>query len=110
MQEQSGAALHAAGDISARLDDSSRRLSETYSDFVDDLSAAFGKSMGMFDENITSVLKALQDKLDDLKAAADGVPGQGARLQKETEACASAISQLQRAVTDLTKAMNREGA
>lgn len=110
VQEQSGAALSAAGDISARLDDSSRRLSETYSDFVDDLSAAFGKSMGMFDENITSVLKALQDKLDDLKAAADGVPGQGARLQKETEACASAISQLQRAVTDLTKAMNREGA
>ena len=108
VQEQSGTALNASGEIAARLDDSSRRLSQTYAGFVDDLSAAFSKSLGLFDENIHSVLTALREQLDDLKQLSSSGTGQSARLQKETENCVSAISQLQRAVTGLSAAMERK--
>jgi len=40
---------------------------------------------------------------------AETAPGQTARLEKETESCVKAISRLQRAVSDVSAAMESKG-
>jgi len=112
VQEQAGGALNAAGEISAHMDESSRKLSETYSSFVEDLSGGFSRALGMFDENIHSVLGAMQEQLEAMKAAA-AEGGQAEKMRRETESCAAAISRLQRAVTGMADAVEQgelEGA
>jgi hypothetical protein len=91
------------------MDESSRKLADTYARFVDDLSAAFSRGLGMFDENITSMIKALQEQLEEMKTLSGGA-GAAARLEKEAQGCVSAISQLQRAVTGLSAAMEQKPA
>lgn len=109
VKEQADGALNAAGNVSAGMDESSRKLADTYARFVDDLSAAFSRGLGMFDENITSMIKALQEQLEEMKTLSGG-PGAAARLEKEAQGCVSAISQLQRAVTGLSAAMEQKPA
>ena len=74
---------------------------------MDDLSAAFSRGLGLFDENITSMIKALQEQLEEMKAVSAGA-GASARLEKETQGCVSAISKLQQAVTGLTNALGEK--
>ena len=109
VKEQADGALSAAGNVSAGMDESSRKLADTYARFVDDLSAAFSRGLGMFDENITSMIKALQEQLEEMKTLSGGA-GAAARLEKEAQGCVSAISQLQRAVTGLSAAMEQKPA
>ena len=92
------------GDLTATMDESSRRLSETYAGFVEDLSGGFSRALGKFDENMRSMLSALNEKLEEIRAL-ELPSSQNARLQKETEGCVTALSRLQRAMTDMTAAL-----
>ena len=105
VREQADGAMQVTGSMTAKMDDSSRKLADTYASFVEDLSGGFSRALGMFDENIHSVLNAMNEKLDQLRALESGAPAQSARLQKETEGCITALSRLQRAVTALESAM-----
>jgi hypothetical protein len=109
VQQQADGAMNVTGDMTAKMDESSRRLSDTYASFVEDLSGGFSRALGMFDENIHSVLGVLNEKLEDIRALAETAPGQTARLEKETESCVKAISRLQRAVSDVSAAMESKG-
>ena len=104
VREQANGALTFAGDMTGKMDESSRRLSETYASFVEDLSGGFSRALGMFDENIHSVLSALNEKLNELREVS-AAPAQAAKLQKETEGCITAISRLQRAVSELNASL-----
>ena len=103
VEKQADGALKASGSIASKLEESSQRLSETYSSFVEDISGGFSRALGMFDENVHGVLEAMNQKLEELKALSG--TEQAARYQKETEGCITAVSRLQRAVTDLGGAL-----
>ena len=105
VQRQADGAMNVTGDMTAKMDESSRRLADTYASFVEDLSGGFSRALAMFDENIHSVLGALNEKLEEISRAADTTPGQSVRLQKETEGCITAISKLQQAVAGMTAAL-----
>lgn len=108
VQEQATGALSVSGDVAAKLDESSRRLSDSYAAFVDDISGGFSRALGMFDENIHSVLNALNEKLGDIRSLSALSPDQAVRYQKETESCIGAISRLQRAVSDMARTLDAE--
>ena len=52
-----------------------------------------------------SMVGALSEKLEEIRAMEERPSGQAARLQKETEGCVTALSRLQRAMTDMTAAL-----
>ncbi len=109
VQRQADGAMTMTGDMTAKLDESSARLADTYAGFVENLSGGFSRSLAMFDENIHSVLSALNEKLDDIRRASASTPGQSAQLQKETESCVAALSKMQRALTGITAALEKQG-
>ena len=109
VQEQAGGAMAVTEDMTGKMDESSRRLAETYSSFVEDLTGGFSRALAMFDENIHSVLGALNEKLEEIRRLDETGSGQSARLQKETEGCITAVSRLQRALAGMTDAMGRTG-
>ena len=103
VQSQADGAMNVTGDMTAKMDESSRRLSETYASFVQDLSGSFSRALGMFDENMHGILSALNEKLEEIKRISESPSGQSARLQKEADGCVVALSQLQRALSDMTR-------
>ncbi len=105
VQQQADGAMAVTGDMTGKMDESSRRLSETYASFVEDLSGGFSRALGMFDENMHSVLGALNEKLDEIRAMEQHPSVQAAKLQKETDGCVTALSRLQRAMTDMSAAL-----
>lgn len=108
VREQNEGSFTAAGRIAGQMEDSGRHLAEAYASFVQDITSGFSRALGMFDENVHSVLKAMGEKLDEIKGLAGRGGDQAGRYQKETEGCITAMSQLQRALTDLTAAIGKE--
>ena len=108
VQRQADGAMNVTGDMTAKMDESSRRLSETYASFVQELSGGFSRSLGMFENNMNGVLNALNEKLDEIRRMDQSVPGQAAQLRKETEGCVTALSRLQRAVTSMSAALEND--
>ena len=109
-EEQSNGLMTAGGKIAAQMNESSARLSESYASFVEQLTGGFAKSMGIFDENIHSVLSALSQRLEDIRTLAASAPEQAAKYRQETEGCITALSQLQRALADLTALVHAKNA
>ena len=106
VREQADGALTVTGSITSKMDQSSERLAETYASFVEDLSGGFSRALGMFDENIHSVISAMNEKLDALRTASSPEGAAAlSRYQKETEGCITAVSRLQRAISDLNASL-----
>lgn len=105
VREQADGALTMSGNVAVKMDEASHRLSENYAAFIDNMASGFSRSLGMFEENINSVLSAMNEKLDTYRKLAE-IPEYAARYQKETENCAAALSRLQTAISDMTKALN----
>ena len=103
VQEQADGAMNVTANMTAQMDASSKRLAETYSTFVQNLSGGFSRAMNMFDENITGALKALDERLSEIRRMNTESPAQTAQLQQEAENCVKALSQLQQAVAAMTK-------
>ena len=108
VQQQADGAMNVTGDMTAKMDESSRRLSETYASFVQDLSGGFSRALGMFENNMNGVLNALNEKLEDIRRMDESAPGQAAQLRKETEGCVVALSRLQRTLTDMSAALEKQ--
>ena len=104
MQDQTGNAMNVAGSLSRKMDESSDKLSATYASFVEKITGGFSRALGMFDENIHSVLAAMNEKLDAIREITRQ-NDQNARCQQEAEGCITALSRLQRAITDMAQAM-----
>jgi len=104
VQDQANGALSVTGDMTLKMDEASHHLSESYSEFVDNITGGFSKALGMFDENIHSVLNVMGEKLDQYRTVS-AVPEFADRYHHETEKCISSLSKLQLAITDMTKVM-----
>ena len=97
MQDQAGSAANVVGSLSRKMDESSEKLSDTYASFVEKITGGFSRALGMFDENIHSVLSAMNDKLEEIRALSKQYE-QNDRYQQEAEGCITALSRLQRAI------------
>lgn len=85
-----------AQNISQEMRKSAEVLSGSYSSFVQNIGSGLNKSVGLFDENIGSILNVLNEKLNALRKAA--------ALENTAQAdgnLVTEISKLQRAMTDI---------
>lgn len=107
VQEQANGAFAVTGDVTAKFDEASHRLSEQYSGFVETITNGFSRTLGIFDENIHSALNAMGEKLKDyMNATADQEAAR--RFSQETESCVASLSKLQTAVSDMIRTI-KEG-
>ena len=91
--------------VTMEMNESGRKLSENYANFVDDISRGFSVSMKLFEENMNRILQAMHEKL----AAVENIHGNAnakAEFVREAEGCAAALSRLQVAIRDMTDALN----
>lgn len=107
VEEKSHQTAAASDKVAQQMNESSKMLSDSYAHFVDNISGGFSRALGLFDENIHGVMNALNQKLDELRILSAQTPQQAELVQKETEGCVTAISKLQRAVTDMTQALTK---
>ena len=62
-----------AGDVSGlgtEMRKSAKALTDSYASFVENIGSGLSRSVGLFDENVNSVLKVLNEKLTDIRTAA----------------------------------------
>ncbi len=113
VKEQSDGALRLSGQMSGQMQQSGKLLADSYSSFVEQLSTGLSRSMGMFDENIHSVLNTLNDRLRALEKVVQQAPEQAQRYQTQTEGYITALSKLQQSISDIADALPKplmEGA
>ena len=103
VQDQADGAMNVTSSMTAQMDASSKRLAKTYTSFVENLSGGFSRAMGMFNDNMTGALNVLNERLEEIRRLNADSPAQTARLEKEAEGCVKALSELQRALTAMTK-------
>ncbi len=103
VQDQADGAMNVTSNMTAQMDASSKRLAETYTSFVENLSGGFSRAMGMFNDNMTGALNVLNERLEEIRRLNADSPAQTARLEKEAEGCVKALGGLQRALTAMTK-------
>ena len=108
VQEQADGAMNVTANMTAQMDVSSKRLAETYSSFVQNLSGGFSRAMNLFDENINGALNAMNEKLEDIRRLNAENPGQIAQLQEQAEGCVKALSQLQRAIAAMSAELEKQ--
>lgn len=90
--------LQLSGTVSREMTESSKKLSESYAAFVDTITGGFATAMARFDENVSSILSAMHEKMAQMQKLS---------LQQETEGCAAALSKLQVAIRDMTETMQQ---
>ncbi|MBQ6951245.1 MAG: MotA/TolQ/ExbB proton channel family protein [Clostridia bacterium] len=90
--------LQLSGTVSREMTESSKKLSESYAAFVDTITGGFATAMARFDENVSSILSAMHEKMAQMQKLS---------LQQETEGCAAALSKLQVAIRDMTETMRQ---
>ena len=113
VQSQADGAMKVTGEMTAHMDESSQRLSQSYASFVENLSGGFSRALGMFDESIHEALGALTEQLAQIQRLNASPAVQTAKMQKETEGCIQAVSRLQRALTQMSaelEAQNKTNA
>ena len=107
VQQQSGDTTEASQKAAAAMKESSRVLSESYSSFVENISAGLARSMGLFEENMHAALNLLDGKLASIEktaqAAQNGFKAKNEQLTEGTDGLLQSLSRLQRALDDMTK-------
>lgn len=105
INDQTEKTIQLSNAVTKEMNESGRKLSENYANFVDDISRGFSVSMKLFEENMNRVLHAMNEKL----AAVEKIHGQAGvqdAFAKEAEGCAAALSRLQVTIRDMTEALN----
>ena len=103
VQDQADGAMNVTASMTAQMDASSKRLAETYTAFVENLSGGFSRAMGLFNDNVTGALNAMNERLEEIRRLNADSPAPTAQLEKEAEGCVKALGALQRALTAMTK-------
>ena len=97
----------AAHQVSKAMQDSSRALSQSYTDFVSGISGGLSRTIGLFEENMHGVISLLDGKLESIektaKAAQNGFNIKNEQLQEGADNLLQALSGMQRALADMTR-------
>ena len=100
----------AAQSVSDAMRDSSRALSDSYSAFVESISNGLGRTMGLFEENMHGVVSLLDGKLASIektaKSAQNSYNLKNEQLNEGADGLLKTLSQLQRALADMTECVN----
>ncbi len=96
------------------MQEGSRMLSGSYSSFVENISEGLARALGMFDENMHSLIQTLNNTLEDIGATVNKVPESmkksSDRYGQQVELYVSSLSQLQQAVSDIARTMEKKPA
>lgn len=95
--------------ISKSIEGSGRELSQSYQSFVQNVVEGLSRALGMFDENMNSLIAALSDKIS--SCAATGTDGATAAQMSDIQRMLAAMQQsLQRAADCLERAQTQKEA
>lgn len=94
------------------MQEGSRMLAGSYSSFVENISEGLARALGMFDENMHSLIQTLNGTLEDIEATVNKMPESmkksSDRYSQQVELYVSSLSQLQQAINDIAKAMEKK--
>ena len=92
----------------------SRMLAGSYSSFVENISEGLARALGMFDENMHSLIQTLNGTLEDIGSTVSKMPDHmrknADRYGQQVELYVSSLSQLQQAVSDIARSMEKKTA
>lgn len=104
----------AARQVSQAMLDSSRQLSESYTDFVSGISGGLSRTVGLFEENMHGMLSLLDGKLDSIektaRAAQSGYSLKSGQLEESADSLLKTLSGMQRALADMTRCVEAASA
>ena len=113
VHQQADASGADAQKMADAMRDSSRELSQSYTSFVENISGGLSRTMGLFEENMHAVVSLLDGKLESIektaKTAQSAYTDKADRLNAGTDGLLSALSQLQRALGDMTRSVQAAG-
>ena len=113
VHQQADASGADAQKMADAMRDSSRELSQSYTSFVENISGGLSRTMGLFEENMHAVVSLLDGTLESIektaKTAQSAYTDKADRLNAGTDGLLSALSQLQRALGDMTRSVQAAG-
>ena len=113
VHQQSADTGAAAQEVSRAMRDSSRALSENYAAFVEGIGAGLNRSVGLFEENMHSMVQLLDGKLDSIEKTAKAVQStynlKQEQLGEGADGVVQTLSRLQRALGDMTRCVTEAG-
>lgn len=90
---------------------SSRLLADSYASFVENITEGLGRALGMFDENMHSMMDALKEQLEALSATVGQMPDKLSHADDQyahqVDTYISSLSRLQQAMTDIAEALSK---
>ncbi len=107
VEKQSDAAAGRSHEVANEMSLSSKKLADSYANFVENISTGLARTMGMFEENLHDMVAEMGRQLSAL-AKAQGKKGEGEGDAKGGAVIdLSAMSKMQQAMADMTAALNR---
>lgn len=110
VHRQSADTGSAAQQVSDAMRGSSQALSESYASFVENIGSGLNRTVGLFENNMHSMLALLDEKLAAIektaKAAQGGYAAKTEQLNEGTDGLLQSLSRLQRALSDMTRCVN----
>ena len=93
------------------MQEGSRMLAGSYSSFVENISEGLARALGMFDENMHGLIQTLNGTLEEIGATVNKMPEHmrknADRYGQQVELYISSLSQLQQAVSDIARTMEK---
>ena len=109
VHEQADVAAANSRDVAMSMRESGRQLSESYSSFVENIAKGLSRSMGMFEENMHAVVTLLDGRLEKIEKTAKATNAQydarQDRLNESADGLITTLSRMQRALKDMTDAV-----
>lgn len=100
------------GKATAQMQEGSQMLAGSYSSFVENISEGLARALGMFDQNMHDLIQTMNGALEELNAAVTKVPDQirktSDRYGQQVELYIGTLSQLQQAVGDIARAVEKD--
>ena len=111
VREQADASAQNSQEVAAAMRESSHALSDSYASFVENIAKGLSRSMGLFEENMHAVVSLLDGRLENMEKTAKAVNGHynthSERLNESTDGLITTLSRMQRALTDMTAAVEK---
>jgi len=111
VREQADASAQDSREVASAMRESSHALSDSYASFVENIAKGLSRSMGLFEENMHAVVSLLDGRLENMEKTAKAVNNHydrhEERLHEGTEGLITALSRMQRALTDMTSALEQ---
>ena len=86
-------------------------MADSYTSFVENISEGLGRALGMFDENMNSMMNTLNQQLNAISDVIGQVPekltGADEQYSQQVSTYISSLSKLQQAMTDISAALEK---